>query len=37
MKDHSPLPGAQWDPKMIEMVRRSDELLVQTINAIKTK
>ena len=37
MKDHSPLPGAQWDPKIIDMVRRSNELSVQTINAMKTK
>ena len=37
MKDHSPLPGAQWDPKMIEMVRRSNELSVQAIDAMKSK
>ncbi|MBR4666118.1 MAG: right-handed parallel beta-helix repeat-containing protein, partial [Lentisphaeria bacterium] len=37
MKDHSPLPGAQWDPKMIGMVRRSNELSVQAIEAMKSK
>ena len=37
MKDHSPLPGAQWDPKMVGMVRRSEALSVQAINAMKSK
>ncbi|MBE6372052.1 MAG: hypothetical protein E7055_08265 [Lentisphaerae bacterium] len=37
MKDHSPLPGAQWDPKMVELVSRSNELSVQAIDAMKSK
>lgn len=37
MKDHSPLPGAVWDPKMVELVRRSEQLSNEAINAMKSK
>ncbi len=37
MKDHSPLPGAQWDPKMVELVQLSDRLAEQAVNAMKSK
>jgi len=37
MKDHSPLPGAQWYPQMIELVRLSDRLAEQAVNAMKSK
>ena len=37
MKDHSPLPGAVWDPKIVELVRRSEQLSNEAINAMKFK
>lgn len=37
MKDHSPLPGAVCDPKMVELVRRSEQLSNEAINAMKSK
>lgn len=37
MKDHSPLPGAVWDPKIVELVRRSEQLSNEAINAGKSK
>ncbi|MBE6373497.1 MAG: hypothetical protein E7055_15685 [Lentisphaerae bacterium] len=37
MKDHSPLPGAVWDPKMVELVRLSEQLSNEAVNAMKSK
>ena len=37
MKGHSPLPGAVWNPKMIGLVRRSEQLSNEAANAMKTQ